>query len=236
MSATPPLSLCIATMRRWSFLKDSIPEYLKNPYITEIVICDETGEDAREIQATFTDPRIKVHVNDHQLGAYLNKYKVVSLASNEWVCLMDSDNFAPVSYFEAFARFLNGRTPSPLECFLPSKALPSLDYSSFIGEPVTVENYKNVWRRRGEAMLNTGNYIFPKSLYLRSITTPDLTHLESQCFAFDVLFRNYFLLKNSAIFHIVPQMEYTHVVHGGSYYITTCDKIKTDLFFRLYTS
>ena len=236
MSATPPLSLCIATMRRWSFLKDSIPEYLKNPYITEIVICDETGEDAREIQATFTDPRIKVHVNDHRLGAYLNKYKVVSLASNEWVCLMDSDNFAPVSYFEAWAKFLNGRQPNKeAECFLPSKGLPALNYCHFIGNTITWDNYKSFWSvRQADAMYNTGNYIVPRDLYLRSITTSDLLSLESQCHALDVQFRNYFLLKNGAIFHIVPDMEYRHVVHGGSYYITTSHMINRHPFDSLF--
>jgi glycosyltransferase involved in cell wall biosynthesis len=232
----PPLSLCIATMRRWSFLKDYIPEYLKNPYITEIIITDETGEDAREIQAAFTDSRIKVHVNEHRLGAYLNKYKAVSLASNEWVCLMDSDNFAPVSYFDAWAKLLNGRIPNKeSECFFPSKALPALNYTHFIGTPITKDNYKAIWRlRQADAMFNTGNYIVPRDLYCRSVSTPELANYDTSCLALDVQFRNYFLLMNGAIFHIVPDMEYSHVVHSGSFYVTTCSSINRTPFDALY--
>jgi hypothetical protein len=40
---TPPLTLCIPTMNRWSFLEKNIAEYLKNPYIDDIVICDENA-------------------------------------------------------------------------------------------------------------------------------------------------------------------------------------------------
>jgi hypothetical protein len=232
----PALSLCIPTMGRWNFLKQNIPEYLKNPYLTEIVICDETGEDAREIQACFDDPRIKVHVNAKRLGPYLNKYKVVGLARNDWVCLMDSDNFAPISYFDAWAKFLANREPNRLECFFPSKALPStyLNYSEFIGTPITQENYKHMWKiPRGDAMFNTGNYIIPKDLYLRSVSTPELSKYDESCFL-DVQFRNYFLLMNGATFHIVPQMEYSHVVHDGSFYINTHKLFSREPFDALY--
>jgi hypothetical protein len=55
MSSIPKLSLCIPTKNRWNFLKVNIPKYLENPYINEIVICDENGEDAKMIQETFKD-------------------------------------------------------------------------------------------------------------------------------------------------------------------------------------
>jgi hypothetical protein len=78
-----PISLCIPTMNRWGFLKNNIPKYLENPYINEIVICDETGEDAALILTHFINPKIKVFTNEQRLGGYLNKNKVVSLATND---------------------------------------------------------------------------------------------------------------------------------------------------------
>ena len=60
----PQLSLCIATMDRWDFLKVNLPQYLTNPYISEIIISDENGHDAEKIRATFNDPKIHISVND----------------------------------------------------------------------------------------------------------------------------------------------------------------------------
>jgi hypothetical protein len=45
-------------------LKNNLPLYLENPYINEIIICDETGEDVEKITETFTDPKIKLYVNE----------------------------------------------------------------------------------------------------------------------------------------------------------------------------
>ena len=234
-TSLPKLSLCIPTMRRWDFLHRYLPDYLTNPYIGEIVICDETGEDASRIREAFSDPRVKVHINETRLGAYLNKYKVVSLAENEWVCLMDSDNFAPISYFDAWSRFLNGRAPEENECFLPSRALPNFNYTQFTGIPTTAENFKDMWKKPGsDAAFNTGNYILSKSAYMKAVTTPDLLKYESECHALDVQFRNYFLLMNGAIFHFVPGMEYSHVIHDGSYYLATCSIINRRPFDSLF--
>jgi FkbM family methyltransferase len=57
------MSLCIPTMDRWSFLQKYIPLYLENPFIDEIVICDENGNDAKLIGEHINNPRVKVHVN-----------------------------------------------------------------------------------------------------------------------------------------------------------------------------
>jgi hypothetical protein len=60
------------------------------------VITDENGNDARKIQENFSDSKIRLYTNENQLGAFQNKYRAVSLASKDMVCLMDSDNFAPL--------------------------------------------------------------------------------------------------------------------------------------------
>ena len=49
-SLTIGIAIAIATMRRWSFLKDSLPMYLGRPEVTEVIVCDETGEDYEAIQ------------------------------------------------------------------------------------------------------------------------------------------------------------------------------------------
>jgi hypothetical protein len=52
-------------MQRYDkFLSESIPKYLKNSHINEIIICDETGEDYEIIISNFDDPKIFVYKNN----------------------------------------------------------------------------------------------------------------------------------------------------------------------------
>ena len=45
----PYLTIAIPTMKRWDFLKNTLPTYLARPEVGEVIICDETGDDVNEI-------------------------------------------------------------------------------------------------------------------------------------------------------------------------------------------
>lgn len=235
------VSLCVPTKNRWNFLKINLPKYLENPYINEIVICDETGEDAKIIQETYKDnEKIKLYVNEQVLGAFLNKRKVVSLAKNDFVCLMDSDNFAPLSYFEAWGKYTKENGLNEKIVYCPSRTIPQpnhqgFDYRKFIGIYNFEECKNNFSDIIFNCMLNTGNYIFSKKLYMESETDESQEELVSSCKALDVLFQNYLLFtKGNAVFCIVPDMEYNHIVHDGSYYMETHREINTQKFYNLF--
>jgi hypothetical protein len=225
-------------MNRWDFLKVNLPQYLTNPYISEIVISDENGHDAEKIRATFNDPKIHISVNDKRLGGFHNKYKAVSLASNPFVCLMDSDNFAPLSYFEAWAKWLNGAQLDEYTIYSPSRTTPQpnhegFDYRNFNNVTLSKDNFRYYWHM-GKCLYNTGNYIVPKSLFLASDTDPELKFVEEQK-STDVMFQNYFVWKNSnGMMVVVPGMDYHHIVHNGSYYIQHCAEMDTKLLNSLY--
>jgi glycosyltransferase involved in cell wall biosynthesis len=235
-----PISLCITTMDRWSFLKETIPKYLTNPYINEIIICDENGNDAKLINNTFKDNKLKVYVNDCKLGAFLNKQRVVSLATNEYVCLMDSDNFAPVSYFEAWYSYLNYNDPDINTIYSPSKTFkqtnhPGHNFTELNGKIITKGNFKTYWRNPScvIGLYNTGNYILSKTLMSKG-EAYDL-NMAVNCKALDVMYQNYLLWTNADCkFIVVPEMEYDHPLHDGSYYLQTCHSINTQLFNSLY--
>lgn len=237
----PPLTLCIPTMNRWEFLKVSLPKYLANPYIAEIVISDENGADAAQIRATFTDPKIRVSVNTNRLGPFLNKRKVIEMASNAFICLMDSDNFAPVSYFDAWATWLKGGDPNVDTIYSPCRTIPQanhegFDYRHFGGVYITKENYKYYWKNipMATCLYNTGNYIVSKKMYMTTETDEHLKHLETARSP-DVMFQNYFMWKNNNMkMVVVPGMMYDHIVHDGSYYIQELSMLNVDNFNALY--
>ena len=235
------ISLCIPTKNRWKFLKVNLPKYLENPYIDEIIIVDETGEDAKIISEEYKDnEKIKVYTNEKILGAFLNKRKVVSLAKNDFVCLMDSDNFAPLSYFEAWDKYMQKNEINEKTIYCPSRTIPQsnhkgFDFRNFIGS-YNFENCKRNFKKGiFDTLLNTGNYIFHKKLYMESESDESQKELTISCKALDVLFQNYLLLKKgNGIITVVPDMEYDHIVHDGSYYIETHKKINTKLFYNLF--
>lgn len=229
--STIPLSLCIATMNRWEFLQKNIPQYLENPFIDEIVICDETGEDAKHIQETWPDnPKIRVYINEKRLHAFYNKQKVCSLAKNDWICLMDSDNFAPLTYFKAWAAYLrqmSGGEPNKKVIYAPSGWIPNgpvnVSYNHFVNETINIQTANHLYHQpKGDCLFNNGNYIFHKGLLDASQADPSLQPYIDSCLALDVCMQNYlFLAKGGASIIVVPGMLYEHALHGGSYYIQT---------------
>jgi hypothetical protein len=229
-----PLSLCIPTIDRWSFLSVNLPKYLANPYIDEIVVSDENGNDARMIKETFSDPKLRVYVNETRLGPFFNKCMAISLASNSYVCLMDSDNYAPVSYFEHFYNFLDGKAPDENTIYAPSFTTaqsnhPGFNFRMFNNILIDKTNYKSEYARY-ETLFNTGNYISSKSLHQKYTLTDEEIKAAKESWAVDVLYSNYLLItKSDAKIVTVPEMAYDHIVHDGSMYTQT--KSKVDLIF-----
>lgn len=213
-------SLCIPTMRRWGFLEKYIPLYLENPYIDEIVIVDETGEDyAKIVSAYSSEAKIRVYQNEKCLGPFLNKLKCMKYASNDWICLVDSDNFVDLDYFKMVSAL------EPLDegtVYLPSFAAPDYDYREFNGLLLTKDFIAGMCEKesykRLEMCLNTGNYVISKkSVEYLSLYESD--EFSKVCFTCDVLYSNYLLLKNGIKLYIVPELSYSHVVHEDSIFL-----------------
>jgi glycosyltransferase involved in cell wall biosynthesis len=228
----PPLSLCIPTMNRWSFLEKHIPKYLSNPYIHEIVISDENGEDAAKIRERFTDSKIKIFVNTERLGAFRNKEAAVHHATNEWAALIDSDNFAPDSYFEAWANHVRTHPILPSIVYAPSRTIPTnghdgFDYRSFIGKELTKQTYGILKvHPMMECLINTGNYIINRQFYLDS-TDPTYSSFFTTVNAWEAKLRTWLLLNKGATFVFPANLEYYHNVHDGSLYLNTASEVNT---------
>ena len=243
------VSLCIPTMRRFNFLKENLPKYLTNPYIKEIVIVDETGEDYELLSQVYkTEPKLRLFKNEVRLGTFLNKIETAKKASCEWICLIDSDNFADLDYFEQFIQYTLGNPDKDI-VYCPSFAKPRFDYrpiqniimdKSSMSSNIAKYNRNHIFI----TAFNTGNYIYHKSV-LDTIdmlikSDDEVNRISKTVSGCDVIYLNYLLLKNKYKFVFVPKMEYTHVVHNDSIYLLTHesqrdlnDYINNTLFLRL---
>jgi FkbM family methyltransferase len=225
----PPqkLSLCIATMDRWDFLKDTIHQYLINPYIDEIIISDENGNDCYQLfKAYGTNKKLRLYSNHTQLGAFLNKQKAVSYAKNTWVAIIDSDNYAPIRYFQAFIK--NKKDANAV--YIPSKLMAyksttSYDNTAFIGTDITLENV-NKLSSNLEIVLQSGNFICTKEVFQNA---QSIYGLENLCNGLDAMYTSFLFLTTGAVLRVIPGMEYYHCVHDGS---ITLQAMRSD--FGLY--
>lgn len=226
-------SLCIPTMDRFdNFLSTYLVKYLENEYINEIVITDENGNDIEKIKSVFPDNnKLILFKNQTRLGPFLNKIKACSAAKNEWIVLIDSDNFADEKYFFTAKKCIEEVIGEQKNIILaPSKALPNFDYSHLSGITYKKGNFglnrkfeeinKRPHNSDSIVLMNTGNYVINKSLInnLNLSLEKDI----SKSSACDVIYFNTLLFEQLDLnMYVVPNLEYQHVVHNESIYIQT---------------
>jgi hypothetical protein len=220
------VSLCIPTLNRYdAFLSKNIREYLKNDRIEEIVICDENGEDIEKILKNFTDSRIRLYKNESLLGPFRNKIKCCELSSNEWVCLIDSDNFAHEEYFSALEKYFIEESDSIDEftIILPGFSKPNFDHRGLGKLTITKENFSEISKGKNLndilVMMNTGNYVINKKILSLLKLSDEKENIEKSD-SCDVIYLSTLLMEQLPVkFKIVPEMWYDHTVHEGSIYI-----------------
>lgn len=219
-------TLCITTLDRFkTFLKKNIPKYLENEFISEIIISDENGNDIKLIQEHFPNvPKLKLFKNDKVLGPFLNKIKCCKYATNEWIALIDSDNFAHKDYFAVANKYIltANNLVNKESIIAPCFASPGFDYRFLSNVILTKNNMKKYYSKpMFNCFLNTGNYILNKNL-IDNINIDNEAEL-IQTSACDVKFVNTLFIEQfeNLNIHVVENMKYDHVVHDESVYLKT---------------
>ena len=228
----PKISICIPTMDRWDLhLKDYIPQYLTCELIDEIVISDENGNDVAKIKNAFPDnPKLRLFVNSIKIGAFSNKEKSVSLARNEWVALIDSDNFAPQDYFEAWRSYISINGADPFTVYCPEHTITThgghcLNYKNLTNTVIDNTNIKSLLNVPNvECVINTGNYIVNRLHYLSAKYT-DLPKVCYQNNAWECKLKSFFMIKYGLKLIVIKDMVWFHGISTTSLYSATIDNI-----------
>lgn len=181
---------------------------------------DATGDYDKLIEAYGNNhEKIKIHRQPENVGPFKNKVAVASLASCDWICLLDSDNFTDIAYYEALFKewYQNGINNNII--YTPTKALPNFNLDKvayvprYISKEIWNEQYKYK-RLNLEWSLNLGNCVFHKSLV-------DFLKLDKyhQIFPYvDALYINWIAFNHGFAIKFVDNMTYIHTVHSGSTY------------------
>ena len=131
------LSLAIATCCRFQYLSNAVFQYLRNPYVAEVIVTDDCRTDALALDALAANislpadlrARLILVPNTKRLWPFRNKYAAVAASRpGAWIALLDSDNFAPLEtyfapLFEHWAARYN-RRPDKALIFQPANFAP----------------------------------------------------------------------------------------------------------------
>ena len=223
---SPFLSIAIPTMRRWSFLKDSLPLMLERPEVGEVIVCDETGEDAQQIQTHLRNSKLRVVCNTQRLGIYHNKRKALSLATYPLVAVLDSDNVFLDSWFDVLSDAVKEKGYG---CMYGSPMFKSIHTESgkvwqpckqFANLLLHKANWNALFQQQyWNHLLNDGNWVVPKECIqcLPEVVPPGYVEGATYCDALYML--RCFIVGGYKIWY-VPDLEYNHLVHAESSWLT----------------
>jgi glycosyltransferase involved in cell wall biosynthesis len=226
----PPIELTVAipTMRRWKgFLEKSLPTFLNNDSVTYVVVCDETGEDVRAIQASrwCTHPKLRLYTNERRLGMYANKRRCVELSPTDWVAVLDSDNIFPDMFFEALFEIWKDEGASSKTVYAASEIVRVFLQTGeseertkhFSGMRINKSNWNHVLKMKAwNFLLNDGNWVGHKSVLEAWPEIP-----EQNVRATDSIRIVKGLVEKGWTYSIVPGMRYIHTVHNDSEWLKT---------------
>lgn len=96
MESKPLVSVLMTSFNREQFISEAIESVLKSTYPNfELIIVDDRSKDKTvAIAKSFAekDSRVKVFINEKNLGDYANRNMAASYATGEWIMSVDSDD------------------------------------------------------------------------------------------------------------------------------------------------
>jgi glycosyltransferase involved in cell wall biosynthesis len=94
MNSQPLVSICIPCYNAGKFVGDTLRSVLEQTYCNmEIIVCDDCSTDnTLQVVKSFTDSRVTVYVNEHNLGCSSNYNRALSYAKGEYVKLLCADD------------------------------------------------------------------------------------------------------------------------------------------------
>lgn len=187
--------------------------------IDEIVIQDDFTVDY-DILLKHQADNIHVFQNSHHTFPLLSRVNLLNNCKNDWVLLMDSDNFLTKASFDT----LNSFVPQQGIIYVPGFAHPSFNFREQYGD--TMIDLKLAAARVGQpglnwmdVLLNTGNFLVPRKEYLEVAKSIDSSLPVHPC---EVLYFNYLWLKSGRTLYCNKDYEYIHSLRDDSFYRTHC--------------
>jgi len=219
------ISVCIPFYNTFDLTKKTIDVLVKCEFINEIIVSDNCSYKPFE----YKNLKVRVYRNDNNIGALKNKFKVVQYANNNWVYLLDSDNFIEPKVFKKIYEFLNNAKLNKNTIYSPSKLiLEDIDLNKKLNKKIIKYNFKDkiidfslVAKyldrvKYFDWFLNTGNYVVNRENYIKCgkqmFRDKELKYTQADSLVF-----SYYWLKSGKKIHILDNFYYFHRLLKNSY-------------------
>lgn len=198
----------------------SFAEVINDDRIGEVVIVDDCSTDGSGellLESTMGIGKVKLYRNETNLDCYRNKAIAISLATNEYAILLDSDNVIGTDYLDA----IYSQQWSPDVILNPVFARPHFSFTHLSGVTVNKGNIAKLMQHpMTGTMLNAMNYFVHCASYLKVWDGSVDPHTS------DSIYQNYNWLNSGRSIMVVPGVSYQHLVHSGSHYKLNNHKAK----------
>lgn len=116
------ITLAIPFYNTSQYFLDCIRYSLDNDFVSEIIVNDdcssqEHSSNLLQIISSLSYNKIRYCRNEHNLGAFRNKYQTVLNSSNDWIYLLDSDNYP---FEESYDIIQSISDLDPTVCYSPA--------------------------------------------------------------------------------------------------------------------
>jgi glycosyltransferase involved in cell wall biosynthesis len=219
------ISVCIPFYNTFDLTKKTVDVLVKCEFINEIIISDNCSIKSFE----YNNRKVRIYRNAKNIGALKNKFKVVQYAKNEWVYLLDSDNFIEPKMFKKLYNFLNKGKFNEDFIYSPSKLiLENINLDKKLNNKIIKYNFKDkiidlklVEKYLGKVkyfdwFLNTGNYVVNKKKYIKCgkqmFRDKELKYPQADSMVF-----SYYWLNSGKKIHILDNFYYFHRLLNNSY-------------------
>lgn len=215
------ISIVIPTWNRYELLIESFINVLHDDRVSEIVISDDASDiNIYNEVADFVRhyPKIKLYRSNVNQDCYMNKCTAVSLSSNEWVIVFDSDNVIDKDYLDRIYEIDHWDSKTS---YMPSWAAPTFIYKDYEGlffSNINVASY--LGKPMFDTMLNCMNFFINRNEYI--CVFDDTVNPNTA----DSIYFNYCWFKFGNKMYVVPGLTYQHRIHPESHYVLNNHKTK----------
>lgn len=214
------ISVAIPHYQRGKKIHLALKNILKDTRVNEIVILDDGSsiEEFKELVKNLSrfSEKIKLYRREKNLGPFRTKIQAVSLCSNEWLILLDSDNSIFKKYIDTIFQLPTWHKET---IYCPDFAYPNFDFRALGGEVIDFEASSNFDFERFAPFMNDGNYFLHKESFCNTL----LPYKDFKALA-DVIFANYIWLSHGNKLEVLHNAPYFHRVHPGSIWLNTADE------------
>lgn len=211
------ISICLTNYNRTDSLMRSFYKVWEDERINEIVIVDDCSSEETTnylLEHLFGKPKISIYLNNENIGMSQNKARAISLATNDWCIILDSDNILDKTYLDQLFR-LQWQDDT---IYAPDFARPNFNFQEYSGRQFSKHNLKRWAKTRNwELIMNTCNYFVNKNEYAKVYQfNPEMKGTDTAWF-------NYLWFQAGNKFQVVRGMQYEHTVHDESEFVKHMD-------------